>query len=81
MHSFDLIFAFGQRKTETSLPYPVCLMASIALKKPERNRDRSTARIPGAELEIFEAGQGGGHFMFHEDAPRFNARVVSVLTA
>ena len=39
------------------------------------------AQIPGAELEIFEAGQGGGHFMFHEDAPRFNARVASFLTA
>ena len=32
-------------------------------------------RIPGARLEVFGANEGGGHFMFMENAPRFNALV------
>ena len=33
------------------------------------------ALIPDAELEIFEADEGGQHFMFYEAAEKFNARV------
>jgi len=36
--------------------------------------------IPGAELEIFPAGEGGSHFLFYENPSRFNARVVQFLT-
>jgi pimeloyl-ACP methyl ester carboxylesterase len=32
-------------------------------------------QIPGARLELFGANEGGGHFMFMENAPRFNAAV------
>ena len=35
--------------------------------------------IPGAELEIFPAGEGGSHFLFYENPSRFNARVVDFL--
>jgi pimeloyl-ACP methyl ester carboxylesterase len=37
--------------------------------------------IPGAEVEIFEAGAGGSHFMFAENAARFDARVAAFLSA
>ena len=37
--------------------------------------------VPGAEIDIFEADQGGSHFMFHENPGRFNARVSAFLTA
>jgi pimeloyl-ACP methyl ester carboxylesterase len=39
------------------------------------------AQIPGAEVEIFSAEDGGSHFMFFDNAPRFNARVVAFLRA
>ncbi|MEM0908801.1 MAG: alpha/beta hydrolase, partial [Pseudomonadota bacterium] len=36
-------------------------------------------QIPGAQVEIFEADQGGGHFMFWENADRFNGSVAAFL--
>lgn len=37
------------------------------------------ACIPAAQVDIFEADQGGSHFMFHENPTRFNARVAAFL--
>jgi non-heme chloroperoxidase len=37
--------------------------------------------IPGAELDIVPADQGGNHFLFYETPRRFNERVVQFLTA
>ena len=37
------------------------------------------AQIPGAEVEIFEADDGGSHFMFFQNPKRFNARVAAFL--
>ncbi len=37
------------------------------------------SRIPGAEVEIFAASEGGSHFMFLENPSRFNARVSAFL--
>lgn len=37
------------------------------------------SQIPGAEVEIFEADDGGSHFMFFENPTRFNARVLAFL--
>lgn len=37
--------------------------------------------VPGAEVDIFEADQGGSHFMFFENPARFNARVSAFLGA
>jgi len=31
------------------------------------------AQIPGAELSIFTAAEGGSHFMFWENPEKFNA--------
>jgi pimeloyl-ACP methyl ester carboxylesterase len=44
---------------------------------PHENGVALAARIPGARFEIFA---GGGHLLFLEDAPRFNAMVASFLT-
>jgi pimeloyl-ACP methyl ester carboxylesterase len=38
-------------------------------------------QIPGARLEIFEANDGGSHFMCMENAVRFNAVVRDFLSA
>ena len=38
------------------------------------------SRIPGAQLELFEAEEGGSHFMCMENASRFNAIVRSFLS-
>lgn len=35
--------------------------------------------IPGAELEIFAAEEGGSHFMFMENPDKFNARLAAFL--
>ncbi|RVT85317.1 alpha/beta hydrolase [Rhodobacteraceae bacterium CCMM004] len=37
--------------------------------------------IPGAELEVFGADEGGSHFMFMENAEKFNARVAAFVHA
>lgn len=37
------------------------------------------AQIPGAEVEIFEADDGGSHFMFFQNPKRFNAGVAAFL--
>ena len=36
------------------------------------------AQIPGAEVEIFKAGEGGSHFMCYENPSKFNALVESL---
>ncbi|MHC5770426.1 MAG: alpha/beta fold hydrolase [Nostoc sp.] len=36
--------------------------------------------IPDSELEIFEAAEGGGHFMFIENPDKFNRRVLQFLS-
>lgn len=36
--------------------------------------------IPNSELEIFEAAEGGGHFMFIENPGKFNQRVLQFLS-
>ncbi|MBW4641122.1 MAG: alpha/beta hydrolase [Gloeocapsa sp. UFS-A4-WI-NPMV-4B04] len=36
--------------------------------------------IPDSELEIFEAAEGGGHFMFIESPDKFNRRVLQFLS-
>jgi pimeloyl-ACP methyl ester carboxylesterase len=38
-------------------------------------------QIPGAEVDIFPADDGGSHFMFYENPDRFNARVSAFLGA
>lgn len=35
--------------------------------------------IPDSKLEIFEAAEGGGHFMFIENPEKFNQEVLSFL--
>lgn len=37
------------------------------------------AQIPGAEADIYEESEGGGHFMFIENPARFNAGVIRFL--
>ena len=37
------------------------------------------AQIPGAELEIFAANEGGSHFMNYENPSKFNALVEAFL--
>ena len=37
------------------------------------------AQIPGAEVVIFEADEGGSHFMCHENPTKFNALVDAFL--
>lgn len=37
-------------------------------------------QIPGAEVDIVPAEEGGSHFMFLENPARFNARVIAFLT-
>jgi non-heme chloroperoxidase len=39
------------------------------------------AQNPRAEVEIFEVGDGGSHFMFVENPERFNRRVREFLSA
>ena len=45
-----------------------------------RNRRNGfAAQIPGAEVEIFKANEGGSHFMCYENPSKFNALVDAFL--
>ncbi|WP_193196833.1 alpha/beta fold hydrolase [Nostoc sp. MG11] len=41
---------------------------------------RISQNIPESELEIFEAAEGGGHFIFIENPDKFNRRVLQFLS-
>jgi non-heme chloroperoxidase len=47
---------------------------------PAESQAWIASQIPGARLAIFEADEGGSHFMCMENAPRFNAVVRNFLS-
>jgi non-heme chloroperoxidase len=58
---------------------PCLVIGGEASIFPAQSQRWIAAQIPGAEVEIFEAEEGGSHFMFIENPERFNARVAAFL--
>ncbi len=58
---------------------PTLVVGGEASIFPATSQRWIAARIPGAEVEIFGAAEGGSHFMFWENPARFNARVGAFL--
>ena len=59
---------------------PTLVFGGEASIHPTASQRWIAETIPGAELEIFPAGEGGSHFLFYENPSRFNARVVNFLS-
>ena len=47
---------------------------------PAHTQEWIAEQIPGAEYVVFDAGEGGSHFMFYENPAKFNAVVNAFLT-
>lgn len=58
---------------------PTLVVGGEASIFPARSQRWIARQIPEAEVEIFEADDGGSHFMFLENPERFNARVAAFL--
>ena len=69
------------RSLIASIRRPVLVIGGEASQVPSRSQRWIADQIPGAEIEIIEADQGGSHFSFFENPDRFNERVSRFLTA
>ena len=58
-----------------TLRLPALVIGGAASFFPPESQRWIAAQIPGATCEVFGADEGGGHFMFWENARRFNAVV------
>jgi len=51
---------------------PTLVIAGRGSPAPWKSIAWTANQIPGAQLEIFEENEGGSHFMFVENATKFN---------
>src|SRR5258706_8971902 len=59
---------------------PTLVIAGRGSAAPWKSIAWTAKQIPGAQLEIFEENEGGSHFMFVENATKFN-QIVSTFVA
>ncbi len=60
------------RDTIPRIDVPTLVVGGEASFFAPKSQRWIASQIRGAKAEIFAAGEGGGHFMFMENAPRFN---------
>ena len=59
---------------------PTLVVGGHASIFPAHTQEWIAEQIPGAECVIFDAGEGGSHFMFYENPAKFNAVVETFLS-
>ena len=69
------------RSLIATIRHPTLVIGGAASQVPARSQRWIAGQIPGAEVEIIGADEGGSHFAFIENPERFNERVVRFLTA
>ncbi len=69
------------RDVITSIDVPTLVVGAEASIFSADSQRWIAAQNPQAEVEIFEVGDGGSHFMFVENPERFNRRVREFLSA
>ena len=81
-HAAALIWdhvAIDWRDVIRSITLPTLVVGAEASIFSSESQRWVASAIPGAQLEVFEAGDKGSHFMFYENPDRFNARVLDFL--
>lgn len=58
---------------------PTLVFGGKASVHPVESQEWIASTIPRAELELFEAEEGGNHFLFYENPDRFNQKTVKFL--
>jgi pimeloyl-ACP methyl ester carboxylesterase len=61
--------------------HPTLVFGGAGSIRPAKSQRWIADTIPGAELEVVPADEGGNHFLFYENPTRFNERVVRFLPA
>lgn len=67
------------RDTIPGITVPTLVVSGRASQVPWQSQQWTHEQIKGSEFEIFEADEGGSHFMFLEAPEKFNARVGAFL--
>jgi len=81
-HAADLVFEHlhnDWRDAIARIAVPTLVIGAEASIFPAASQRWIAGRIPGAEVDIVPADQGGSHFMFLENPRRFNERVTAFL--
>jgi pimeloyl-ACP methyl ester carboxylesterase len=77
-HAADLLYnhcSLDWRDVIKTVRLPTLVVGGTASIFSAESQEWIAAQIPGAEVEIFEAEDGGSHFMCYENPTRFNALV------
>lgn len=67
------------RDTIPRINLPTLVVGGKASFIHPRSQEWIARQIPGAQVSIFEAAEGGGHFMFMENPAKFNAILAGFL--
>ena len=82
-HAADLLYnhcSLDWRDVIKTIRLPTLVVGARASIFSAESQAWIAAQIPGAELEIFEADEGGSHFMCYENPAKFNALVDAFLS-
>ena len=63
----------------SSITLPSLIITGRASNKPLLSQEWIQHRIPDAELVVFDANEGGEHFMFLENPDKFNQTIKAFL--
>ena len=81
-HAADLLYnhcSLDWRDVIKTIRRPTLVVGARASIFSAESQAWIAAQIPGAEVEIFEADEGGSHFMCYENPTKFNALVDAFL--
>lgn len=81
-HAADLLYnhcSLDWRDVIKTIRRPTLVVGARASIFSAESQEWIAAQIPGAEVEIFEADEGGSHFMCYENPTKFNALVDAFL--
>jgi len=82
-HAADLLYnhcSLDWRDVIKTIRLPTLVVGARASIFSAESQEWIGAQIPGAQVEIFEADEGGSHFMCYENPKKFNALVDAFLT-
>ena len=83
VHAANLVYhhaIIDWRDVIPAIRLPTLVVGGHASIFPAHTQEWIAEQIPGAECVIFDAGEGGSHFMFYENPAKFNAVVNAFLT-
>ena len=82
IHAATLVYHHANidwRDVIPAIRLPTLVVGGHASIFPAHTQEWIAEQIPGADCVIFDAGEGGSHFMFYENPAKFNAAVNAFL--